>query len=171
MLVRIVCDDAVALIKKWEKLELAVYKDQAGLLTVGWGHRTSLPLGTLITEAQAEFMFEYDINAVANGLVNAFDSTQLNDHQFGALASFVYNIGIENFLLPKQGGSQVLKALRKEKWDDVPVLMKAWIHITLPSGTRAQSDGLINRRQAERVLWLTPMPQLNLPLEDTSNGV
>lgn len=165
---REVCQLAQDLIRKWEGFQLAVYKDQAGLLTVGWGHRTTLPLGAIITEEQAESMFAYDIGVVSACIAYACNNTLLNDNQFGALVSFVFNIGMGDFTLPKQGGSQVLKALRTEKFDEVPALMKAWIHITLPSGTKVESAGLANRRAAECVLYETPPDQSQLNFEGTS---
>lgn len=161
---------AQALIKQWESLELVVYKDQAGLPTVGWGHRTTLPVGTAITQSQADMMFEYDIDIAATCLCNAFDQTQVNDNQFGALVSFVFNIGTGNFLLAAQGGSKVLKALRAGNFDGVPPLLKQWNHVTLPSGTKVESQGLANRRQAECVLYETPPDEPQLNMETDQNG-
>ena len=85
----------IALIKEFEGLRLKAYLCPGGVWTIGYGHTASVKPGMVISEAQAEEYLKADLvrfERYLNGLGLA-----LNQNQFDALISLIYNIGIGNF--------------------------------------------------------------------------
>ena len=85
----------IALIKEFEGLRLKAYKCPGGVWTIGYGHTAGVKPGMVISEAQAEEYLKADLIAFErylNGLGLA-----LNQNQFDALVSFIYNVGTGNF--------------------------------------------------------------------------
>ena len=85
----------IALIKEFEGLRLKAYKCPGGVWTIGYGHTAGVKSGMVITEAQAEEYLKADLivfERYLNGLRLA-----LNQNQFDALVSFIYNVGTGNF--------------------------------------------------------------------------
>ena len=86
---------ALELIKQFEGLRLKAYLCPGGVWTIGYGHTSGVKSGMIITEAQAEEYLKADLisfERYLNGLGLA-----LNQNQFDALISLIYNIGIGNF--------------------------------------------------------------------------
>ena len=81
-------------IKKHEGLRLVRYPDAGGKDTIGYGHLilASDVIGTNITQQQADMMLSSDLmwaeKAVNDGILIA-----LNQNEFDALVSFVFNVG------------------------------------------------------------------------------
>ena len=85
----------IALIKEFEGLRLKAYLCPGGVWTIGYGHTAGVKPGMVISEAQAEEYLKADLisfERYLNGLGLA-----LNQNQFDALVSLIYNIGIGNF--------------------------------------------------------------------------
>ena len=85
----------IALIKEFEGLRLKAYKCPGGVWTIGYGHTAGVKPGIVISEAQAEEYLKADLIAFErylNGLGLA-----LNQNQFDALVSYIYNVGTGNF--------------------------------------------------------------------------
>ena len=85
----------IALIKEFEGLRLKAYKCPGAVWTIGYGHTAGVKPGMVISEAQAEEYLKADLisfERYLNGLGLA-----LNQNQFDALISLIYNIGIGNF--------------------------------------------------------------------------
>ena len=85
----------IALIKEFEGLRLKAYQCPGGVWTIGYGHTAGVKPGMLISKAQAEEYLKADLIAFErylNGLGLA-----LNQNQFDALISFIYNVGTGNF--------------------------------------------------------------------------
>lgn len=85
----------IALIKEFEGLRLKAYLCPGGVWTIGYGHTAGVKSGMVISEAQAEEYLKADLilfERYLNGLGLA-----LNQNQFDALISLIYNIGIGNF--------------------------------------------------------------------------
>ena len=85
----------IALIKEFEVLRLKAYKCPGGVWTIGYGHTAGVKLGVVITETQAEQFLKEDL-LVFEKAVNT-QNLSLNQNQFDALVSLIYNIGIGNF--------------------------------------------------------------------------
>lgn len=85
-------------IKAWEGCRLTAYRCPAGVWTVGYGHTGSdvIP-GKRITQAEADALFEADINKFADGVTATLKGVRVNNNQFDALVSLAYNIGMGAF--------------------------------------------------------------------------
>ena len=101
----------IALIKEFEGLRLKAYKCLGGVWTIGYGHTAGVKPGMVISEAQAEEYLKADLIAFErylNGLGLA-----LNQNQFDALVSFIYNVGTGNF-----SSSTLLRKIRVNPQDN-----------------------------------------------------
>ena len=85
----------IALIIEFEGLRLKAYQCPGGVWTIGYGHTAGVKHGMVITEAQAEEYLKANLIAFERYL-NGLGLT-LNQNQFDALVSLIYNIGIGNF--------------------------------------------------------------------------
>lgn len=131
------------LIKSFEGLRLKAYKDAVGVWTIGYGHTKTATPGTVISEPEAESLLLNDL-AEAQGAVERLVKQPLNDNEYAALVSFVFNLGSGNL-----SRSTLLRKLnagdRKGASDQFLVWNKA--------GGKVLA-GLTRRRQAERDLFL-----------------
>ena len=101
----------IALIKEFEGLRLKAYQCPGGVWTIGYGHTAGVKPGMLISKAQAEEYLKADLIAFErylNGLGLA-----LNQNQFDALISFIYNVGTGNF-----SNSTLLRKVRANPQDN-----------------------------------------------------
>ena len=85
----------IDLIKEFEGLRLKAYKCPGGVWTIGYGHTDGVRPGMIITEDQAEEYLMADLIAFEKYL-NGHELA-INQNQFDALISLIYNIGIGNF--------------------------------------------------------------------------
>ncbi|WP_309604629.1 glycoside hydrolase family protein [Phenylobacterium sp.] len=139
----------IELIKRFEG-----YRRQAALLpdgrwTLGHGHTLSARKGAQVSPDDAEALLRYDLIAIAHA-VNATVYAPLTQNQFDALASFAFNLGLENF-----SGSSVLKRLNEGSPIQAASAMELWRKAEV-AGERIVIDALVRRRSAERALFLTP---------------
>lgn len=134
--------ESLACIKRWEGLRLTAYRDVAGRLTIGYGHTAGVREGMTITEAEAEAWLRRDL-APAELAVDAAVTVPLTAPQFGALVSFVFNVGVNAFR-----ASTLLRKLNAGDYEAVPRELLRW---TKADGR--QVAGLVNRRNAEIGLW------------------
>ena len=95
-----------------------------------------------ITQDQALDLLEQDLR-IAERAVNDSVKVPLNQNQFDALVSFVFNVGTGAFR-----NSTLLRMLNEGQYDQVPNQMRRWNR----SGNRIV-NGLINRREKEIKLW------------------
>lgn len=142
------------LLKKWEKLELKAYPDQnvPPVWTIGYGHTVGTREGMIWTQDECERVLDSDIGLysakVATLLVRC--PVKLTDNQFSAFVCFTFNIGITAFV-----GTSALRNCLVGRTDLVPDAMRLWNKVTI-NGSHVVSNGLMNRREAEVVLWNTP---------------
>jgi lysozyme len=140
----------LALIKRWEGYETEVYLDPVGLPTGGVGHLLTpsellrFPVGTDLSEAQIDAWLRSDIWA-AQGCVRLHVDWDLDQAQFDALVSFVFNVGCEAFrrstlLRLLNAGLEELAAEEFDRW-------------VFAKGRKLQ--GLVARRAAERDVFLS----------------
>ena len=147
----------LSLLEQWEGFKLQVYRDSAGLPTIGVGHlltRSELTSGKIIingvpvkyanglTQQQVNDLLAQDVRPTEQA-VNDCVKVALNQNQFDALASFTFNVGIAAFR-----GSTLLRLLNQGQYNQVPTQLLRW--------TRAGGQvvpGLLNRRQNEIKLW------------------
>ena len=134
----------LALLKRFEGFRSQIYKDVAGLATIGYGHRLlsteSFPGG--LDEAQAIELLENDVRA-AELAVRRLVKPLLTQGQFDALVDFVFNLGVGRL-----ASSTLLKELNAERFDSAAEQLLRWDH----SGAQ-EIEGLKARRTAEFALW------------------
>ncbi len=131
------------LIKRWEGCQLTAYRCPANVLTIGYGHTGDVKEGQKITQHQADTLFDYDIEKYEDGVTRL--GVILNANEFSALVSFAYNLGIS--ALSNSG------LLRKIRGGDKPGAAKEFGRWVMAGGKKL--PGLVARREAERVLFLT----------------
>jgi len=142
----------IDLIKRHEILRLQAYPDSGGY-SVGYGHY-GVPVGTAITEAEAEALLRQDLPARERA-VKALGAS-LAQNQFDALVSLCYNIGTGAF-----AGSTVARLVR-ENPAPRPELERAWRAWRLADGK--VSDGLERRRADEYALYSSASSSADSPL-------
>jgi lysozyme len=139
-------------IKTWEGEKLVVYKDIAGNLSVGIGHKITpkdgLTEGQTITQEQSDQFFDKDYANATNAIYGLCDY-DLSEEQSLALASLVFNIGISAF-----SSSTLLRCLNADKFDEAADHFLDWdkAHV---NGVLTVVPGLLKRREAERDLFLS----------------
>ncbi len=154
-------ENGLELLQQWEGFKLQVYKDSAGLPTIGVGHlitKSELSSGKIVidgvpvkyagglTDQQALDLLAQDVKP-AEKAVNNGVKVPLNQNQFDALVSFTFNVGVGAFQ-----SSTLLKVLNQQQYDEVPAQLRRW---TRAGGQVVQ--GLVNRRQNEINLWNAPV--------------
>jgi lysozyme len=86
-------------IKKWESgsdiPQLKAYVCPSGKLTIGFGHTWNVKPGQTITAAQAEILFQKDLERFEKAVTNELKArvVPLTQNQFDALVSWTYNCG------------------------------------------------------------------------------
>jgi len=113
--------NGINLIKRFEGLKLAAYKDSVGLPTIGYGHTQGVKMGDVITPEQADALLRDDVRT-AEMTVSAHVSVSLTQGQFDALVSFVFNLGagdlLKSTLLRKlNAGDSAGAAAEFPQWD------------------------------------------------------
>lgn len=149
------------LFQEWEGLELEEYLDSGGAPTIGIGHlmtRSERMSGKImingkgvvyrngLTAQQCWDLLDQDLD-FAEASVNSMVTVPLNQNQFDALVSFIFNVGESAFR-----NSTLLKVLNAGHFDQVPVQLRRWIR---DNGKVVK--GLVNRREKEIVLWNRPI--------------
>ena len=139
-------------LKSVEGFSETVYICPAGKKTIGYGFTDSklVALGHM-SEGQATNYLQAEVMKVGRRIMNLVDVSSLTDHQFAALISLCFNIGMGNF---KE--STLLKNLRAGELEKVPYEFSRWNKITNPKTKEKEvSNGLVNRRNLEIALWNT----------------
>lgn len=142
-----ISDAGLAFIAAWEKFVPDIYKDAAGLPTIGYGHliKSTTPDYARegpITKEQATELLRADAEIAASE-VRKRVTVKLTQPQFDALVSFTFNVGNGAFRK-----STLLKRLNAENYADVPTQLMRWVK----AGGRTLR-GLQNRRRAEGLMF------------------
>ena len=140
---------AVELIKAFEGFRAKAARLDDGRWTIGYGHTLTAREGAEVTERDAEALLLYDLIPVGHA-VNEHVYAPLNQNQFDALVSFVFNIGVRNFR-----GSPTLRRLNEGRPLEAALAMEMWRKSDL-EGERIVVDALVRRRSAEKALFLRP---------------
>ena len=140
--------NGIDLIKKYEGCRLKAYKCPAGIWTIGIGHTGKVngkPIteGMAITPLMAETLLVIDLQRFENA-VNK-QKLKLNQNQFDAIISFVFNVGTGAF-----AKSSMLKFLKQGHYPLAAGQFDRWIYV---GGKKLA--GLIKRRADEKKLFLS----------------
>jgi len=88
----------IDLIKKWESFKAEAYLCPAGVWTQGYGHtRTVNQHSQIITEHTAEELLRTDLYIVEQQLKPLLKDITLTQHQYDAIVSFCFNLGVGAF--------------------------------------------------------------------------
>jgi GH24 family phage-related lysozyme (muramidase) len=145
---------AIALLHHFESCKLTAYRCPAGVWTIGWGNTryedgSPVKPGDRISQQRADALFRNILATFEDGVSRA--APKATDHQFGAMVSLAYNIGLAAF-----GRSSVLRhhnAGAHDKAADAFLLWNKAGGKVLP--------GLVRRRNAERALYLGDFAAFN----------
>jgi len=136
---------ALDLIRRFEGCRLTAYRDIGGVPTIGYGSTLGVTMGQTITQAEAEERLARDVEWFARG-VQSLVRVPLTPHQFGALVSLGYNIGLNAL-----ARSTLLRWLNAGDSVRARAEFGRWVHA---NGVRV--PGLVARRAAEQELWDMP---------------
>ena len=134
----------IALIKEFEGLRLKAYKCPGGVWTIGYGHTDGVRPGMVISERQAEDFLKAELIAFEKYLNDL--RLAINQNQFDALISFIYNVGTGNF-----SRSTLLRKVRANPQDNS--IMDEFLRWVYSKGRVL--PGLQGRRLAEMKLYFS----------------
>lgn len=146
-----ISDNGLKFIADHEGIILHLYNDPANHATIGVGHLVhygpingseSEEFKCGITKERAMDILRSDV-IQAESSVNKLVKVTLNQNQFDALVSFVFNIGKTQF-----ASSTLLAKLNNQDYSSVPSQLNRWVH-----GSGKKLPGLINRRRDEGNLF------------------
>lgn len=142
------------LVKEFEGFREEAYQDSGGIWTCGYGstrHIDGTPVkkgDTMTEQVASDTLFHYlsaAEAAVECATEDADRAYQLNENQFSALVSFVYNVGDGAF-----ESSTMLKLINESKFTEAAEQFVRWNKCK-----GKVVDGLTRRRLAEKELFLS----------------
>ena len=137
-----VSSEGQALIQHFEGCKLEAYLCPAGVWTIGYGHTFGVKEGDVIDQEAAEALLIEDLEEF-EGYVAALCERSLEQCQFDALVSWVFNLGPGNLK-----SSTLLRRLNAGDLGAVPDEIRRWNK----AGGRVLS-GLVKRREAEALMF------------------
>ena len=154
---RILISAGLSLIKSFEGCKLTSYRCPAGIWTIGWGHTGPyVGEGLTITQSQADTLLMRDLVEFQTIVEDAV-KVPLNDNQFGALCSFVFNVGPgktgkrDGFVHLSSGQpSSMLRYINEKSYASAAAEFPKWNRVG-----GQESAGLTCRRLAEQNLFLS----------------
>lgn len=135
-------DRGIQAIEEYEGIRLKAYLDSVNVPTIGVGHTLGVHMGDVITQEQAEEFLRADLED-AEYAVNKYVLMPINQNQFDALVSFVFNLGSGAFK-----GSTLLKRLNAGLYQEAANEFLKWNQ----AGGKVLA-GLAARRAAERAMF------------------
>jgi lysozyme len=139
----------LAIVKKWEGLRLAPYKDAAGLWTIGYGHLIKEgEVFTRINGEEAEELLQHDLILAERGVEKLAESAKPSE--FDAMVAFAFNVG-----LGRLEASTLLKLHNAGERIAAALQFPVWHLITDPkTKVKKPARGLLRRRLDEAALYL-----------------
>lgn len=133
-------------VKSFEKCRLVAYDDGVGVWTFAWGRTKGVHKGMTCTQEQADAWFAEEFSQFAAGVEHLL-KVPVKQHQFDALVSFAYNVGLgalesSTLLRVLNAGNAAGSAMHFEDWNKGNV-----------GGQLVVLDGLTKRRRAERQIF------------------
>lgn len=132
-------EEGVALIKQFEGFRENAYLDVVGVPTIGYGHTLNVKLGDRIDEKGASSLLKEELMHTYHPILNKACKVPLNQSEYDAYLSLIYNIGGGNF-----NHSTLLRRLNNGEYEDAALQILVW---NRAGGKVVQ--GLINRRKLE----------------------
>lgn len=141
-----ISEKGIKFLIEWEGLRLEPYKDAAGLWTIGVGHLIGKDLDGWgkISHEKAIDILRSDLST-SEAAIERLVTISLEQHEFDALVSFVFNIGA--------GAFSRSTLLRKLNQGDKSGAAREFIRWNVAGGRVVR--GLTRRRQRETLLFST----------------
>ncbi|MEM8988525.1 MAG: lysozyme [Pseudomonadota bacterium] len=150
------------LIKGYEGLRLHAHYAPSEQWSVGYGHTASARHGMQVSEQQADQFLRMDSEPIER-LIEEVVMAPLNQNEFDALVSLIFNIGEDNFRR-----STVLKKLNEGDRLGAAQAFEMWNKSRI-GDELVVLDGLVRRRAAEKSLFLMPVnSDIVVPTSDAS---
>jgi len=152
-------DNGIALIKAHEGLRLRAYDDLQphatltqescieGTVTIGYGHTKTAEVGMVISRGEAERLLRDDVRHFETGLNKLIAECRvegLGQHQYDALISFAYNVGLKAL-----ADSTLWAKLLLGSYTEVAEEFLRWRY-----SKGRELPGLVKRRMDERSMFL-----------------
>lgn len=140
------------LLKDFEGWVPIAYDDPVGYCTVGYGHLIALkkcgllnpaPYPNGLTKGDGEKLLDED-TAFARRAVQSLVDVTLTDAEFSALASFVFNVGRDNFKT-----STLRELINQGELTSAARQFGRWVN-----ADGKKQPGLVTRRECERLLFV-----------------
>ncbi|WP_341197641.1 lysozyme [Hyphomonas chukchiensis] len=136
------------LIKSFEGFRARAAQLPTGVWIIGYGHTQSARRGLTVNAADAELLLRHhDLLAIEQAIVDRV-LAPLNQNEFDALVSFVFNIGVDAFI-----ASDVLAHLNSGDRLQAADALSFWRKGQVEGETRV-IDALVRRRAAEKAMFL-----------------
>lgn len=133
----------ISFVAGWEGKRNSAYLDLVKIPTICYGHTKDVSIGDIKSDKECEELLTSEI-LYFNTIVDKHVTVSLSDNQRAALISFVYNVGESNFKR-----STLLRKLNAGDYIGACNELPRWVY----AGGK-QVQGLLNRREAERLLCL-----------------
>lgn len=148
--------NGIDFIAKEEGCILHVYKDSAGIPTIGIG-TIRYPNGMYVTMndpditfAEAEDYLRYEVKAKEAAVNSMIEGLNINQNQFDAVVSFAYNCGVGAL-----HGSTLLRLIKENVNDPgITAAFEMWDKARI-DGQLTVVEGLLGRRKREASLYFT----------------
>lgn len=143
------------LIMFYEGCVLTAYQDSVGIWSIGYGHTgPEVHSGLSISHSYAEELLQKDLENFER-IINYYVISDINQHQFDALVSFVYNVGpgqtgVKDGLIHLRSGtsSTLLRDVNAGRFNSAASDFLQW---NRAGGVVLR--GLTKRRQSESTLF------------------
>lgn len=143
----------ISFVKEREGFRAKAYQCEAGKWTIGYGETEGVKPGDTITKEVADQNLRIRLARLSEHISNLV-AVPLKQHQFDALVIFADNVGRAAFQR-----SDLLRLVNLGVVNSIPDELRRWKWVTLPSGEKVESPGLLKRRNLEGDLWLNePIP-------------
>lgn len=144
-----ISDNGINHIVEYEGLRLVAYKDGGGVWTIGLGttfiNGKPVRKGMTCTKEQAYKYFREHLEEIVYPTIEDYVKVPLNQNQFDALCSFIYNLGHGAFIK-----STLLKKLNSKDYVGASLEFGRWV-----KDNGRVIDQLVRRRKAESDLFNT----------------
>lgn len=134
---------AAEFVAEQEGFEPMAYKCPTGHWTIGFGHARNVHEGDIVTRREAYELLDRDLQRTQEELVTLIH-IDINENQFIALMSFVYNFG-----LTKCRTYRLFGMINRGEWENVRTWWPKYCNPKDPTVTK----GLRDRRMRELELF------------------
>ena len=144
-----ITENGKRLIEHYEGRYLKAYICPAGIPSIGIGHTKGVKMGDTATDEQINKWFYEDIMTCEMQINDLH--LKINQNQFDALVSFVFNLGIGNFQQ-----STLLKKIKVYSNDpEIRYQFSRWNKAKDLKGNLIELPGLTKRRNSEAEIYFT----------------